>query len=285
MPHHDGEDHELRAAERADPARVLVLITMCLGVLVAQIDTSVVNLALKHIGTDLARRQPAAMGGRRLQSFLCEPADDRRRAGDLYGRRRIFALGIALFTLGSLVCGFAPDIGTLIAGRAIAGIGAALEVPATLAILTVACAGRARTRLAAWHLGELQRPCLHHRPDARRRPGRPGRLAQHLPADRAALRARADAGAARAGIGRAAGRRLDLPGPGARDSVARRAVAHDDRGPALGLDLPSLSAAAIGVLSRRLFSSASRHVGAASDAPARPVPQPRSRRALPSPRR
>ena len=56
---------------------------------------------------------------------------------DLYGRRRIFALGIVLFTVGSIVCGFAPDIGTLIVGRAIAGVGAALEVPATLAILTV----------------------------------------------------------------------------------------------------------------------------------------------------
>jgi EmrB/QacA subfamily drug resistance transporter len=123
---------------RADPARSLVLLTMCLGVLVAQIDTSVVNLALRRIGADLAADVS------RLQwvvdAYNLAYASLLMSGGvlaDVLGRRRIFALGIALFTLGSLVCGFAPDVGTLIAGRAIAGIGAALEVPATLAILTV----------------------------------------------------------------------------------------------------------------------------------------------------
>src|SRR5205085_10911609 len=57
--------------------------------------------------------------------------------GDLYGRRKIFAAGIALFTVGSLICALAANVGTLIAGRAVAGLGAALEVPITLAILTV----------------------------------------------------------------------------------------------------------------------------------------------------
>ena len=57
---------------------------------------------------------------------------------DLYGRRRIFALGIALFTLGTVVCGLAPDVPTLVAGRAVAGLGAALEMSASLAILTIA---------------------------------------------------------------------------------------------------------------------------------------------------
>jgi len=123
---------------RADLARALVLLTMCLGVLVAQIDTSVVNLALRHIGADLAADVS------RLQwvvdAYNLTYASLLMSGGvlaDLYGRRRIFVVGIALFTLGTLVCGFAPYVGTLIAGRAIAGIGAALEVPATLAILTV----------------------------------------------------------------------------------------------------------------------------------------------------
>ena len=118
-------------SERADPARSLVLLTMCLGVLVAQIDTSVVNLALRRISADLATDVS------RLQwvvdAYNLSYASLLMTGGvlaDRYGRRRIFALGIALFTLGSLVCGFAPDVGTLIAGRAIAGIGAALEVPA-----------------------------------------------------------------------------------------------------------------------------------------------------------
>jgi DHA2 family methylenomycin A resistance protein-like MFS transporter len=128
----------LTLSSRADPARSLVLVTMCLGVLVAQIDTSVVNLALRRISADLAADVS------RLQwvvdAYNLAYASLLLSGGvlaDLYGRRRIFALGVALFTLGSIICGFAPDIHTLIAGRAVAGIGAALEVPATLAILTV----------------------------------------------------------------------------------------------------------------------------------------------------
>jgi DHA2 family methylenomycin A resistance protein-like MFS transporter len=119
-------------------ARPLILLTMCLGVLVAQIDTSVVNLALKHINADLG----ADVG------YLQWVVDAYNLTyatllltggvlGDLYGRRKIFALGIALFTVGSVICGLAPNVGTLIAGRAVAGLGAALEVPITLAILTV----------------------------------------------------------------------------------------------------------------------------------------------------
>lgn len=78
------------------------------------------------------------MGRRRLQSHLRNAVVDRGGGlGDLYGRRKLFAIGIVLFTIGSVVCGLAPNVGTLIAGRAVAGLGAALEVPITLAILTV----------------------------------------------------------------------------------------------------------------------------------------------------
>src|ERR1043166_5750141 len=124
-------------ARRLD-RRALVLLTMCLGVLVAQIDTSVVNLALKHIGAglsaDISRLQWVVDGYNLTYASLLMTGG---ALGDPYGRRRIFALGIALFTAGSIICGLAPDAGTLIAGRAIAGVGAALEVPTTLAILTV----------------------------------------------------------------------------------------------------------------------------------------------------
>jgi DHA2 family methylenomycin A resistance protein-like MFS transporter len=71
---------------------------------------------------------------------------------DLYGRRRVFALGIAAFTLGSLICGLAPNATVLVAGRAVAGLGAALEVPTSLAILTIAYPdSKERTRaLGLW---------------------------------------------------------------------------------------------------------------------------------------
>lgn len=57
--------------------------------------------------------------------------------GDHYGRKRVFIGGIGLFTLASLACGFAPNSDVLIALRAIQGVGAALMVPGSLAILTV----------------------------------------------------------------------------------------------------------------------------------------------------
>src|SRR5215475_13806835 len=126
----------------------VVLLTMCLGVLVAQIDTSVVTLAIKQIGADLGA------GIKELQwvvdaynvvyaSVLLTGGT----LGDLYGRRRIFVWGIALFAAGSLLCTGAPNAGTLIVGRALTGLGAALEFPASLAILSaVYLDGQERTR-------------------------------------------------------------------------------------------------------------------------------------------
>ena len=126
----------------------VVLLTMCLGVLVAQIDTSVVTLAIKQIGADLGA------GIKELQwvvdaynvvyaSVLLTGGT----LGDLYGRRRIFVWGIALFAVGSLLCAGAPNAGTLIVGRALTGLGAALEFPASLAILSaVYLDGQERTR-------------------------------------------------------------------------------------------------------------------------------------------
>src|SRR5580704_5045343 len=117
----------------------LILLTTSLGVLVAQIDTSVVNLAVKEIGAKLDAGVTALQWV--VDAYNLVYASLLLTAGtlaDLYGRRRIFALGIALFTIGSLVCGLAPNAIVLVAGRAIAGLGAALEVPTSLAILSVA---------------------------------------------------------------------------------------------------------------------------------------------------
>jgi MFS transporter, DHA2 family, methylenomycin A resistance protein len=138
---------------RGANSATLILLTMSLGVLVAQIDTSVVNLAVKQIGASLDAGVTALQWV--VDAYNLVYASLLLTAGtlaDLYGRRRIFALGIALFTLGSLVCGLAPNAVVLVAGRAIAGLGAALEVPTSLAILTVAYPDtRERTRaLGLW---------------------------------------------------------------------------------------------------------------------------------------
>lgn len=74
------------------------------------------------------------------------------RAGDILGRRRMFVVGIALFTLGSLGAGAAQSAAWLLAARALQGIGAAIAAPSTLALLTTSFAeGPQRTRALAWY--------------------------------------------------------------------------------------------------------------------------------------
>jgi MFS transporter, DHA2 family, methylenomycin A resistance protein len=121
-----------------------ILITMCLGVYLAQLDSTVVYLGLKHIGDDLhadVRQLQWVLDSYNLvyATLLLTGG----ALGDLYGRLRVFACGIALIVLGSLICAFAPNGAVLIAGRALTGLGSALEVPTSLAILTVTFRGTA----------------------------------------------------------------------------------------------------------------------------------------------
>jgi EmrB/QacA subfamily drug resistance transporter len=71
--------------------------------------------------------------------------------GDRYGRRRVFATGLGLFTLASAACALAPGAGTLIAARAVQGLGAAIVIPLSLTILTGAFpAGRRGAVVGVW---------------------------------------------------------------------------------------------------------------------------------------
>ena len=67
-------------------------------------------------------------------------------AGDLYGRRRVMLWGIVLFTAASVLCAAAPSLEVFLAGRALQGLGAAMLMPNSLAILSAAFAGEARGR-------------------------------------------------------------------------------------------------------------------------------------------
>jgi EmrB/QacA subfamily drug resistance transporter len=116
----------------------VILFTTCLGVFIAQLDSQVVNLAIKHIGSDLnagISQLQWVMDSYNL--FYATLLLTGGTLGDLYGRVRIFAIGIGLIVLGSIVCAVATDAMVLIGGRALTGIGSALEVPTSLAILTV----------------------------------------------------------------------------------------------------------------------------------------------------
>ena len=116
-----------------------VLLATSLGVLLAQIDTSVVNLGLKSIARDLnagvSEMQWVIDAYNVVYATLLLTGGT---LGDSYGRRRIFLLGIALFTAGTIVCALAPSAVVLIAGRAVSGLGAAFALPMSLVLLTLA---------------------------------------------------------------------------------------------------------------------------------------------------
>lgn len=72
-------------------------------------------------------------------------------AGDRFGRRRTFVWGVTLFSAASVACGLAPNADTLIAARAVQGVGGALLVPSSLSILSAAFEGEARGKaIGVW---------------------------------------------------------------------------------------------------------------------------------------
>jgi MFS family permease len=111
---------------------------MCIATFMAILDTTVVNLGLHSIQGDLhvslnVLQWILDIYNLVYAGFILTGGV----LGDLFGRRRVFSIGIALFTLGSLICALAPNATVLICGRGVAGLGAALQLPGALSILTV----------------------------------------------------------------------------------------------------------------------------------------------------
>lgn len=128
------------------PSIALAVLVTCQ--LTVMLDATVVNVALPAIKADLGfttatlswvvTAYTLAFGGLLLLGG---------RLGDLLGRRRLLIVGIALFTVASLVGGLAPGPGWLLAARAVQGIGSAMAAPSTLALLAATFAeGPARNR-------------------------------------------------------------------------------------------------------------------------------------------
>src|SRR6187200_511890 len=125
------------ATSAPDPRRWKALALVCVAFFMTVLDVSIVNVALPSIGEALDFSQEnlqwvisayaITFGG-----FLLLAG----RAADLLGRRRVFMVGVAVFTAASLVCGLANSEGVLIASRAVQGLGAAIVSPAALAIVT-----------------------------------------------------------------------------------------------------------------------------------------------------
>jgi EmrB/QacA subfamily drug resistance transporter len=127
------------AADCAERARPWVLATTILGSAMAFIDGSVVNVALPAIQSDLkasiAGAQWVVNGYMLMLGALTLTGG---AAADRFGRRDVFAAGVVLFTLASVACGLSPNAGALIAARCVQGVGGALLVPSSLAIISAA---------------------------------------------------------------------------------------------------------------------------------------------------
>jgi EmrB/QacA subfamily drug resistance transporter len=122
-----------------------VLTAATLGSTLAFVDGSVVNVALPKIESELGAAF-AAMQWVVNAYTLCMSALllVGGAAADQFGRRRMFVIGVSVFTIASLLCGCAPNASALIAARALQGVGAALLVPCALALISAAFDERER---------------------------------------------------------------------------------------------------------------------------------------------
>jgi EmrB/QacA subfamily drug resistance transporter len=134
------------------PAGRWVLLAAVLGSALVFIDATVVNIALPRIGADLGA--DAAGLQWTVNGYALSLASLILLGGslsDMFGRRRIFVVGVSWFAGASLLCGLAPSIEMLIAARVTQGVGGALLTPGALAILETSFhpADRARA-IGAW---------------------------------------------------------------------------------------------------------------------------------------
>jgi EmrB/QacA subfamily drug resistance transporter len=130
----------------------LTLVAAILGSGVATIDGTIVNVALPAIERDLGGGLPAQQWVSNaylltLASLILIGGS----LGDIYGERRIFAIGVAAFGVFSIVCALAPTIELLIGARALQGAAGALLTPSSLAIIVTAFSGKQRgAAIGSW---------------------------------------------------------------------------------------------------------------------------------------
>jgi MFS family permease len=122
-----------------------MLIVLLAGQFMALLDVTIVNVAMPTIGRSLhasgAELQLVVAGYTVSYAMMLITG---ARMGDLYGRRRMFLAGVAVFTASSLACGVAPGIGILIAARFVQGAGAAAMMPQIMSVIQVRFDGAAR---------------------------------------------------------------------------------------------------------------------------------------------
>jgi EmrB/QacA subfamily drug resistance transporter len=121
---------------RKSRRRQIVLATCCLSVFVAGLDVTIVNVALPSIG----HAWHASVSGLQwaIDAYTLVIACLLMLSGSLadrFGRRRVFQIGLATFTLGSLLCSVAPSLGALVAFRAVQAVGGSMLNPVAMSIV------------------------------------------------------------------------------------------------------------------------------------------------------
>src|SRR5689334_20303732 len=129
-----------------------VLVTLSLGFFMTLLDLTIVNIAIPSMIDALhASLDEVLWVVNAYVLVLAVLLITAGRLGDLRGQRNLFALGVAVFTVASLACGLAPNPTFLIAFRAAQGLGAALLMPQTMAIIIATFpAERRGTALGIW---------------------------------------------------------------------------------------------------------------------------------------
>ncbi len=133
-------------------SRWWTLGAMCFALFMMMLDNTVVNIALPAIQRDLHASLSSLLWTVNAYTLtFAVLMVTGGRLGDIFGRRRMFLYGVAVFGLASLAIGFAPNDAVLVTFRAIQGIGAAFMMPATLSIITQAFPPHQRgTAIGTW---------------------------------------------------------------------------------------------------------------------------------------
>ncbi|WP_157254011.1 MFS transporter [Nonomuraea typhae] len=140
------------AVRGTSPVRWLPLPVVLVAVFVTTLDFFIANVAIPAIRADLAAGPAATQlvfGGYGLAYAAGLIVSG--RLGDLYGPRRVFLIGLALFTLASLAAGTAPGILALIVARVVQGSAAALLAPQVLTLIGALYPGAHRARAFGWY--------------------------------------------------------------------------------------------------------------------------------------
>src|SRR3954463_8374704 len=162
--HHRSRDGGSRHDRRADRVPVtglphsgrmrkwLPLVAICTGTFMLLIDVTIVNVALPDMATDLQTSFGQLQWVVDVYALaLAALVLGAGSLADLFGRRKLYLIGLVLFALASLASGLAPDAGFLIAARGLQGIGGAIMFATTIALIYTSYEGRDRgTAFGVW---------------------------------------------------------------------------------------------------------------------------------------